>query len=483
MRGPATPTTSPVPERRKLQRKAPGGTAAPRGWSAGRSAKRAKGGLLVRLSGPIRGCRRLFLQRGPPGQEKRRPSAGSGAPRPSQLRTFVWPKTAAAAGQEPSKERRRLALPCSPLLFPSLPGGPEESCGLVVPSDPRPQVARAAPAARRVYILISLRAPPDDASLPEWGSISAQARWTIRPSFFWGHGGGSAERVTAAAAMSGMAGLVGYSSSGSEDEDDISGCTGGAQGEGSSDGGAGAALGPTGRRSPRVSTTAPRLPIPDSVLSMFKDQEDAEAVVDDSSKHGGRLRTFPHERGNWATHVYMPYEATEDFLDLLQLVLSHAHTYVPSLTAVAEFHISLSQGVILRYHWISPFVQSLKEHLASFPRFTCRADQVKVYTNQTKSRTFIGLEVASGHSQVLELVSEVDRVMEEFNLPSFYKNPSFHLSLAWCVGNLAEELEGQCLQELQEIVDGFEDSSYLLRIPGAEVRCKSGKKVFSFPLQ
>ncbi|XP_048371721.1 U6 snRNA phosphodiesterase 1 isoform X2 [Sphaerodactylus townsendi] len=214
---------------------------------------------------------------------------------------------------------------------------------------------------------------------------------------------------------------------------------------------------------------------------MFSDQE--ETVLDDCSKHGGRVRTFAHERGNWATHIYVPYDAQEDFLDLLQILHAHAQTHVASLTAAAEFHISLSQSVILRHHWINPFVQSLKERLSSFHRFICRADQVKIYTNDTKTRTFVGLEVSSGHSQFLELVSEVDRVTEEFNLAPFYKNPSFHLSLAWCVGNLSEKLEGQCLHELQEIVDRFEDSSYFLRIHVAEVRCKSGKKVFSFPLR
>ncbi|KYO27486.1 U6 snRNA phosphodiesterase isoform A [Alligator mississippiensis] len=228
------------------------------------------------------------------------------------------------------------------------------------------------------------------------------------------------------------------------------------------------------------SPTAPRLPVPTSVLNMFKDQE--EEVVDDSTKHGGRVRNFPHVRGNWTTYVYMPYEASEDFLELLELLISHARTYAVSLAAMEEFHISLSQNVVLRYHWITPFVQSLKEHLATAYRFFCTVDQVKVYTNQNKTRTFVGLEVSSGHPQLLELVSGVDRVMEEFDLPTFYKNPSFHISLAWCVGDLTDKLEGQCLQKLQEIVDGFEDSAFLLRIQWEQIRCKSGNKLFSFPL-
>lgn len=49
-----------------------------------------------------------------------------------------------------------------------------------------------------------------------------------------------------------------------------------------------------------------RLPVPDSVLHMFLDTK--EEPEDDREKHGGRVRTFPHERGNWATHVYVPCE-------------------------------------------------------------------------------------------------------------------------------------------------------------------------------
>ncbi|XP_054026263.1 U6 snRNA phosphodiesterase 1 [Dryobates pubescens] len=224
----------------------------------------------------------------------------------------------------------------------------------------------------------------------------------------------------------------------------------------------------------------PRLPVP---AGLPGDPGPEELFSEDSSRHGGRVRSFPHERGSWATHVYLPYRAREEFLELLELLVSHARTHVSSLAAMEEFHLSLSQCVVLRYHWIEPFVRRLKERLAAFHRFFCVADQVKVYTNENKTRTFLGLEVSAGHFQLLELVSEVDRVLEEFDLPTFYKDPSFHISLAWCVGDLSGKLEGQCLQELQGIVDGFEDSALLLRLPWEEIRCKSGNKHFSFPLR
>ncbi|XP_012599423.1 U6 snRNA phosphodiesterase 1 isoform X3 [Microcebus murinus] len=232
--------------------------------------------------------------------------------------------------------------------------------------------------------------------------------------------------------------LVGYSSSGSEDE---------------SEAGVRTRPGSGGRRRGQSPLPSQRFPVPDSVLNMFPGTE--EGPEDDSEKHGGRVRTFPHERGNWATHVYIPYEAKEEFLDLLDVLLPHAQTYVPRLVRMEAFHLSLSQSVVLRHHWILPFVQALKERMASIQRFFFTANRVKIYTNQEKTRTFVGLEVTSGHAQLLDLVSEVDRVMEEFSLATFY----------------------------QDIVDEFEDAEMLLRVHTEHVRCKSGNKFFSMPLK
>ncbi|KAM8799440.1 U6 snRNA phosphodiesterase 1 [Eudromia elegans] len=244
-------------------------------------------------------------------------------------------------------------------------------------------------------------------------------------------------------------------------------------------------------RSEEASCASPRggrarLPAPAALLAASPEPEEEEeeaAARDERARHGGRVRTFPHERGAWATFVYLPCAAPEELAELLELVVRRARAHGAPLEPMRDLHVSLSQSVVLRYHWIQPFVQALKERLAAFRRFFCLADRVKVYTNQNKTRTFIGLEVSTGHFQLLELVSEVDRVMEEFDLPTFYKEPSFHISLAWCVGDLTSRLEGQCLQELQDIVDKFEDSARLLRIQGEQIWCKSGNKFFAFPLR
>ncbi|KAM5126880.1 U6 snRNA phosphodiesterase 1 [Mantella aurantiaca] len=151
------------------------------------------------------------------------------------------------------------------------------------------------------------------------------------------------------------------------------------------------------------------------------------------------------------------------------------------LTRMEEFHISQSQTVILRHHWIQPFIQSLRQRLGSRKRFLCIANRLKVYTNQEKSRTFLGLEVSVGRSQLLDVVAEVDQSLQEFSLETFYQNPSFHVSLAWCAGDESERLRG-AIQDLQRVLDEFEDSEILTRFYAEEIRCKAGNKVFSIPL-
>ncbi|XP_056381348.1 U6 snRNA phosphodiesterase 1 isoform X2 [Hyla sarda] len=195
---------------------------------------------------------------------------------------------------------------------------------------------------------------------------------------------------------------------------------------------------------------------------MFPDPDSQH--FDDASKHGRRVRNFRHERGNWASYVYAVFHPQEEFGEMLEEVIYAARKHGIVLTKMEEFHISLSQTVIFRHHWIKPFVQSLRERLCSV------------------NRTFLGLEVSTGHQQLLDIVSEVDKSLQEFNLETFYENPSFHVSLAWCVGEVTKPLQGTCLLELQKVVDEFEDSDVLTRFYADDIFCKCGNKIMSIPL-
>lgn len=279
--------------------------------------------------------------------------------------------------------------------------------------------------------------------------------------------------------------LVGYSSSSEEESEEAAASAQGDSGssqcqevEEDEDGKDGCPA----RKKPKTEEQVPRtrLPLPGCLLAMFP--EDVDSQTEDPALHGGRIRSFKHERGNWATYVYLPYHPEEEFGELLEELLSAARAHGVVLSLQEEFHLSLSQTVVLRHHWIQPFTQSLRAGLAHCKRFVCSAGRLRVYCNAERTRTFLGMEVCTGHAQLLDLVHAVDRTMTEFRLDTFYKDPSFHVSLAWCVGDVTAQME-ECVQELQSLVDDHEEGPFILRLSCTELRCRTGNKTFCFPLE
>uniref|UniRef100_A0AAQ4PMI5 U6 snRNA phosphodiesterase n=1 Tax=Gasterosteus aculeatus aculeatus TaxID=481459 RepID=A0AAQ4PMI5_GASAC len=236
------------------------------------------------------------------------------------------------------------------------------------------------------------------------------------------------------------------------------------------------------RKKPKIEeqVSKTRLPLPGCLLDMFP--EDVSSPTEDSSLHGGRVRSFKHERGSWATYVYLPYHPEEEFGELLEELLSLAGAGGAVWTPQEELHLSLSQTVVLRHHWIQPFNRSLRAGLVHCKRFVCLAGRLRIYCNDERTRTFLGMEVCTGHAPLLDLVQAVDRTMKEFRLETFYKEPSFHVSLAWCVGDLTGQM-GECLQGMQRVVDDHEEGPFLLRLDCVELRCRTGNKTFRFPLE
>ncbi|XP_025603040.2 U6 snRNA phosphodiesterase 1 isoform X3 [Athalia rosae] len=133
---------------------------------------------------------------------------------------------------------------------------------------------------------------------------------------------------------------------------------------------------------PIAKNPSEKLPIPQSILS-WKGTKHHETVLDDPSKHDGRSRSFKHERGNWATLVY---------------------------------------------------------------------------------------------------VEQLDNLLSEYQLPPFYQEASFHVSILWCLGDAEEKLNRE-LPLLNESVSNFlaeQLSHKYLEI--SNINCKIGNKLYIFPL-
>lgn len=187
------------------------------------------------------------------------------------------------------------------------------------------------------------------------------------------------------------------------------------------------------------------LPLPSAIQQMFG--EGKRKHEDKPGSHGGRVRTFPHMEGNWASYVYIPVspdKRLQAFLKELLLCLQPLNFQL-----IDDPHISLSRTVCIRHHWIEPLTESLKDQFHLLESCLCDIQTVKLFTNDEKTRTFLSLAVLSEGTKLLLYTAAIDTCFKEFKLPSYYQNPSYHMSILWCVGDVMSQITDTTRHKLQ----------------------------------
>ena len=66
-------------------------------------------------------------------------------------------------------------------------------------------------------------------------------------------------------------------------------------------------------------------------------------------------------------------------------------------------------------------------------------------------RTFVGLRTYNAVKELKDIVTTIDDCLEEFRLPSYYRDPSFHVSVCWAVGDVKANIPNDVLDNLQVI--------------------------------
>jgi len=220
-------------------------------------------------------------------------------------------------------------------------------------------------------------------------------------------------------------------------------------------------------------------------------------------EHGGRVRRFAHVDGNFALHIYIPVTLSSPIQSKLAPYLQKAASMFPSLKSMedddlstrvkskqaiklaSEFHISLGHTVPIRIHQVDTIVPMLRRKFESQKRFWVEFGSWEVFINDDRTRSFLSLEiVAAGTPEIQKQVSFVDDVYKLHNLPTFYKNPRPHISLAYALGDVVEALAVVSTelnimahsQEEKRSVAG--DRVILWSSQASKVECKVGQKIF-----
>ncbi|XP_028392081.1 U6 snRNA phosphodiesterase-like [Dendronephthya gigantea] len=228
-------------------------------------------------------------------------------------------------------------------------------------------------------------------------------------------------------------------------------------------------------------TSKIKLEIPTGILDMFKEPSNSE---ESTSEHEGRIRSFEHFPGNWATHVLVPFDLPESFSDFLTSLKDAWPGEASELRTcdAHDFHVSISRTVPIRHHWIEPLKKLLQQGFQGKRRFVCDFPKVSTYVNDEHTRTFVALDVVIGDLHLKDLVQVVDKAFLEFGLQEYYEEPSFHASFAWCLGDVSENISPKTLIKLQNILDSYVEENHSLVLTAREIRCHIGNKVFHFHL-
>ncbi|KAL7061432.1 hypothetical protein AAHC03_0896 [Spirometra sp. Aus1] len=186
-----------------------------------------------------------------------------------------------------------------------------------------------------------------------------------------------------------------------------------------------------------------------------------------SSHQTGRVRSFPHIHGNWASCVFIP--APEDMTAFFREIMDAVDPFLINCSSqfhsVEDPHLSLTKTWPILHHWID-----------GFARFVATVAS-------ENARSFLALAIApSDRGPLHSLVSRLDEQVIALRGEKYYQDPLFHFSIGWCVGdvhqNMSSESRNACLDFIEEhfapqMSNHFELSRLIF---------KSGNKEYNFTL-
>lgn len=98
--------------------------------------------------------------------------------------------------------------------------------------------------------------------------------------------------------------------------------------------------------------------------------EQNENQEDNPQLHDGRIRSIKHERGNWASFVYINVSNTDLIgrmqVDLSKLIEESTALKVKNIDSV---HLSLTKLLILSHHWIDSFIEKITSQVEEKKRY------------------------------------------------------------------------------------------------------------------
>lgn len=240
---------------------------------------------------------------------------------------------------------------------------------------------------------------------------------------------------------------------------------------------------PESEPGPGPTSTAPALapaPSPDAVRPGAGTEADTAASMPPPT----RLRTFPHVAGNWATHVFVPTALTSPLRAALECAVDVANARLAAiaarggrfvLLAERDMHISLSHTAPLRHHQLDPFAARLTRRVRQ-PCFPVQLGGICCMVNDERVRSFLAIRVAAGSEALRALQALADDTMSAFGQRTFYAGAVYHVSFAWCAGDVGGLLDADRAWQARARLALTGLAADDLRVTVDAVRCSFGHR-------
>eukprot|EP01017_Pseudomicrothorax_dubius_P017038 TRINITY_DN1933_c0_g1_i4.p1 TRINITY_DN1933_c0_g1~~TRINITY_DN1933_c0_g1_i4.p1 ORF type:complete len:253 (+),score=27.49 TRINITY_DN1933_c0_g1_i4:224-982(+) len=160
------------------------------------------------------------------------------------------------------------------------------------------------------------------------------------------------------------------------------------------------------------------------------------------SKSKSAERFHPHRDGQFSCLIHIQLPTLQEVFDYRKRV----YEFIGSSKSVEtinwipqeELHLSLSRRFYICYHQIEDLSLRIQRALEGQKSYDISLDfdNLVVLENETQNRYFIAAPVIRGRKETEELVSLLEGVLKSYNLPTYYSERLFHVSLAHLPHNL-----------------------------------------------
>jgi 2'-5' RNA ligase len=202
-----------------------------------------------------------------------------------------------------------------------------------------------------------------------------------------------------------------------------------------------------------------------------------DAAGDDAEGGGGegRVRSFAHVDGNFATYVRAPVGRESLCEKVLDGVEAMERAFPGLLRACVEdegsgraaassardrlaahgAHASLSRVFPVRWEEIKKVEGAVRRALVTMDPFEVVFDAFKVFVNDDGTRAFVaaGFEEGSQSASKRAFVDAIERInlaLESLGFPRYYDDPDPHVSLLW-VAHASEETVDELRRAVKEL--------------------------------